>query len=250
VLGRTNRSFPRLWLRLKTPENVVEVESLVAAATQAGTVVDVSGSPAFWGARLGPAGIPMIVCIGQGLERIRSHDDALDWISAEIFQVLSAIGRPCIEFLFLTVRRAFETHQIHGALEALETARQDGICQFLGLHVPGGDGYAALGLWQFHDAFDCVLVPRDDGVEQAYRTLLPLALERRVGVITSSEIIRRPNVIEWGSMLDLESDHPVLLGVRSSDEVRSAWAAIHTANEQKQQRLETYPSGLRAGDRS
>ena len=126
----------------------------------------------------------------SGYERANDDRHAGDLIQAHLIETLSSIGREWIDVYFLRVRRAVDEAQLSGALEAMELARQEGHIRYLGI-VCDGSSLATLGMWQFHDAFDLLLVPRNHYDDEAYRTLAPLARERRVGVVTS-----RP--LNWG----------------------------------------------------
>ena len=76
------------------------------------------------------------------------------------------------------MRRAWEEFQLAGVFGALEAARSEGHVKFIGLAAEGS-ALAALGTWQFHDAFEALLVGDKPGLDQ----LGPMAKERRVGVL-------------------------------------------------------------------
>jgi aryl-alcohol dehydrogenase-like predicted oxidoreductase len=249
VLGRTNRAFPPVWLSLSLPHESGEVpiDALVNAARGANVPLDISGNPALWGGRLrGDDEAFLMQMSTSGYERANDDGHAGDLIQAHLIETLSSIGREWIDVYFLRVRRAVDEAQLSGALEAMEMARQEGHIRHMGI-VCDGSSLATLGMWQFHDAFDLLLVPRNHYDDEAYRTLAPLAKERRVGVVTS-----RPLNWGWGlpfvalenplsppgergrgeganlaqaAIADLAKDHPVLVGVRSPDEVEQALSA-------------------------
>ena len=81
-------------------------------------------------------------------------------------------------------REPWEEWQLNGALEALETAKQDGIVQHVGLAC-GDNDLAALAMWQFRDAFEMILVSSG----QQFESLEPLARERRAGVLVREEVV-------------------------------------------------------------
>jgi hypothetical protein len=249
VLGRTNRAFPPVWLSLSLPHEPGEeaIDALVGAARAACVPLDISGNPALWGGRLrGDDEAFLMQMSTAGYERANDDGHAGDLIQAHLIETLSSIGREWIDVYFLRVRRAVDEAQLSGALEAMEMARQEGHIRHMGI-VCDGSSLATLGMWQFHDAFDLLLVPRNHYDDEAYRTLAPLAKERRVGVVTS-----RPLNWGWGlpfvalqeplpppgersrgeganlaraAIADLAQDHPVLVGVRTPDEVEQALAA-------------------------
>ncbi len=164
---------------------------------------------------------------------------AADLIQAHLLETLSSIGREWIDIYFLRVRKNMGEAQISGALEAMEMARQEGHIRHLGL-LSDGPALATLGLWQFHDAFEAIMVPRNPVIADQYQTLSPLAQERRVGIVSCKPL-------NWGYGLpvtDLASDeekkpfataviaslckeHPVLVSVRSPEEVE---VALNAAN--------------------
>lgn len=146
---------------------------------------------------------------GVDIERATDHNHASDLVQAHLIETLSAVGREYLDFYFLRVRRGLEEFQINGALEALEMAKQEGHVRYLGLCCDG-PSLAVLGVWQFHDAFEVILIPRSQDDSEAYDTLAPVARERRVGIVTSQPLSER------------SSEHPVLVKVRTPEEVRLA----------------------------
>lgn len=176
ILGRTNQTFPNTWLRLVGASDQTPVEIVNQALTEK-TVIDFSANPALWGGQM--RGTDALLMAKGGLEIERAPDEkaACDLIQAHLIETLSAIGREHIDFYFLQVRRALEEYQIHGALQALENAKSEGHIRFLGLSAEG-PGLAVQNVWQFHDAFEVLLLrDPDQGLEA-------LAKERRVGVVT------------------------------------------------------------------
>lgn len=240
------------------------IDALAASARGAGVPIDVSGNPALWGGRLrGDDSLFLTAISTNGYERATDDRHATDLVQAHLIETLSAIGREWIDVYFLRIRRAVDEAQLSGALEAMELARQEGHIRYLGL-VCDGSSLATLGMWQFHDAFDLLLVPRNHHDDEAYRTLAPLARERRVGVVTSrplnwgwglpftaletpsppQEVRRdeengrlspltpdpsppegRGGILAQAAIGELAREHPVLVGVRTPEEVEKALAA-------------------------
>jgi aryl-alcohol dehydrogenase-like predicted oxidoreductase len=249
VLGRTNAVFPPVWISLAAPQTAfVEGwrERLVSAALDAKTVIDVSKGPALWGGAMRGTEALLMSIGGTEIESATDEQHASDLVQAHLIETLSAVGRDYLDFYFLQVRRALEEFQINGALQALEMARQEGHIRHVGLCCDGSS-LAVLGMWQFHDAFDVLLVPRNHLCHESYDTLAPLAQERRVGVITSRPLnwghgmpfVKLPT--QWklrnltksfyglslaqAAIADLAKDSVVLVGVRTVEEIEMAVAA-------------------------
>lgn len=177
LLGRTNQAFPKEWVRLITVAGQTPAE-LTKAAEALGTVIDVSANPALWGGQMRGTDALIMAKGGLDVERTGDEKSACDLVQAHLIETLSAIGREHVDFYFLQVRRALEEYQIHGALQALESAKQEGHIRFVGLAVEG-PSLAVQSVWQFHDAFEVILLREPDPGLQA------LASERRVGVVTT-----------------------------------------------------------------
>ena len=202
--------FPSVWLSLAVPPRPDLHEELVEAAVASGLPLDITSLPGLWGGHM--RGTSAVVSCTSDARYAAATDEshATDLIQAHLIETLSCLGREHLDFYFLRVRRAVEEFQISGALQALELARQEGHIRFLGIFCDG-PSLATLGVWQFNDAFEVLLVPRSQEDSEAYKTLAPLARERRVGVVTSEPLAElRP------------TDHPVMVGVRTAAEVRQA----------------------------
>ena len=229
---------------------------MVSVALEAKVPIDITSCPGLWGGRMRGTDA-FLTCISSA-DYANAQDEAHanDLIQAHLLESLSAVGRDSFDIYYLRVRRAVEEYQISGALAALELARQEGHIRYIGL-CSDGPSLATLGMWQFHDAFDTILIPRNHYDSEAYDTLAPMARERRVGVVTS-----RP--LNWGyglpftampsqwrlrnltkgfyglslaqaAIADLAQDHPVLVGVQSVEQI---WEAIEAPTKLR-------PTGLR-----
>jgi hypothetical protein len=156
---------------------------MAKAAEATGTVLDISAGPAVLGGFLRGTSSPLMQIGGRDIESAADEAGAGNRIQAHLIETLSAVGRESIDFYFLTVRQALEEVQIQGALAALEMARQEGLVLHIGLCAQGSP-LSALGLWQFNDAFEALLVP---GQPEFLQTLGPLASQRRVGVVVEGD---------------------------------------------------------------
>lgn len=239
VLGRTNRAFPPVWLRLTLSPTLFQgegLEALVEAAKASGAPLDVSAGPAVLGSYMrGADDLVLIQRSTVDFERATDERHAADLIQAHALQTLSALGRETIDFYLLRVRRAIEERQLSGVLESLEMLRQEGHFKHAGL-LCDGPSLATLGLWQFHDAFDVVVMPRNHYDDEAFRTLEPVAGKRRVGLVTTDPLEWRyglpvtslgeeANRLKSAMVADLAKDHPVIVNVQSAEDVEWALSA-------------------------
>lgn len=184
VQGRTNEIFPSKWLRLISPSNTAGPDSasdLVQAALEARTVLDISSNPALWGGHMRATDAPLMALGATDLERAQDEQQAHDLVQAHLIEILCAIGREHLDFYFLRLRQPLHEFQISGALIALESCRQEGNVRFSG--IAGESIPASLGVLQFHDAFEAVLVDAN----AASAPLKLLAKGRRMSIITRTQ---------------------------------------------------------------
>jgi len=182
LFGRTNRAFPDPWLSLRLPDDPAETQALTNEAAKSGLPLDVTHAASVWGAHLPAETGPLIAFLGSDYALARTRDDACDLLSAQIVQVLSCLLGRRFTFLFLPVNGPVQEFQFDGALQALETARQDGLTEFTGISCEGNP-FDTLSVWQFRDAFEALCVHD----HEALHTLRPLAEQRRVGILTTFE---------------------------------------------------------------
>jgi len=223
------------------------MDGIVRAALDSGAPIDVTSHPALWGGKMRGTDATLVAVGNDDYERATDEGHACSLTQANLIQLLSAIGRETIDIFYFRVRRMAEEFQISGALQALELAKQEGHIRFIGLCCDGPP-FGTLGAWQFHDAFESLLVPRNHYDKEAYDTLSPLARERRVGIVTSRPLnwgggasftdtpehwrLRNLTQSFYGQTLaqaviaDLARDHPVLVGVRSPQEIEQAVTCV------------------------
>lgn len=243
LFGRTNLEFPPVWLSLSACRAGDDAGALVGAAVESGVPIDVTSMPALWGGHMRGTDACLTCVSNSDFERATDDKHASDLIQAHLIETLSCVGRDYFDFYFLRIRRAVEEYQIAGALEAMEMARQEGHIRFMGICCDG-PSLSTLGTWQFRDAFDALLVPRNHYDPEPYETLAPMARERRVGVVTSRPLnwgyglpfvdlpsqwrLRNLTKSFYGQSLaqavigELSQDAPVMVGVRSAKEVVEA----------------------------
>jgi len=180
ILGRTNVSYPLVWASLGVSSETTP-EELVAAVRPLNIPLDISSQPALWGGFLRGGTDVLVQKGGTHYERATSQDHATDLVQAHLIEVLSSVGREMIDFYFLRIRRVVEEYQINGALAALEFAKQEGHIKHLCL-LADGPSMAVQSVWQFHDAFEAVMIPQREGAD--YQSLHALAQDRRVGIVS------------------------------------------------------------------
>jgi hypothetical protein len=210
----------------------------VEAALEARVPIDVSSGPALWGGQMRGADATLLT-VANPVEDAGDERSAADLAQAHLLQTLCALGRDSLDFYFLRVRSALPDYAIGGFMQAMEMAREEGMLRFLGICADGPVDDVRR-VWQPYDAFEAVLLPRNHRDARLYDELEPLARSRRVGVATY-------RTLEWGFGLsfdtllasarvddpelatavvaDLAADHPVVVSVRTPEEVRRAVAA-------------------------
>jgi aryl-alcohol dehydrogenase-like predicted oxidoreductase len=180
VLGRTNRTFPPVWLSLYEPDSAEKAWAgpLVAAALAANTVIDITSNPALWGGLMRGTEATLMIVGTKDIRVATDEKHAYDLVQAHLIQILSAVGREHVDLYFVPVGSRLESFQINGALSALSEALEDGHVRHLGLTPEDSE---AASLWRSHDAFEILLMRKDDPA------LVALAAQRRVGVVSTSE---------------------------------------------------------------
>lgn len=185
--------------------------------------VDLSSSPAVWGHLLRGANIPFVGDAGADVSQAADAASASRMVQASLLALLSAIGKETLTFCLLPIRTALEEFQIVGALEALEQAREEGLIQYAGIRGLKSP-FAVQSVWQFHDAFEVVMIPRQAS-GQSEKILLPLADARRVGVVLSQPL-------SLGTSASLGHHSSVILTAGDSDPhlalLASSAQAAHT----------------------
>lgn len=200
VFGRTNIELADTWLRPVAGE---DPQAVARAVFDSGLPLDLSSQPALWGGALrNEPGYESRFVVGRSstdFEKATDESHTVHLVHAHLIEVLSSLGRPMLDIYFVRIRRGLEEFQINGVIQALEMAREDGLLRFAGLFAEG-PSLVVRSVWQFHDAFECALLPEGSHGEE----LVPLAEQRRVGVVRS------------------ESGSTRLVTVRSVSEVEAA----------------------------
>lgn len=199
------------------------VESMTSAQLASGTILDISAQPGLWGSHLRGDGVRILRVGADYLPRLRDPQAAADQTQAELIETLSVIGRPKLDFYCLRLTRPCEDNVLDAALMALEEARQDGLLGHFGL-LAAETSLATLANWQFRDAFEFMLVPRNQSRHAVYDELLPMAKNRRVGIVTTDPVEGTWGPESGDILAGLSADHPVLVPVSSPEEITAALA--------------------------
>ncbi len=210
--GRTNEIFPAKWLSLTSPNDATNSTSpceLVEAALEAQTVIDITSSPALWGGHMRGTKSTLMAIGSSDIERAQDEQQAHDLVQAHLIEILSAIGREHLDFYFLRLRRPLQEFQISGALIALEACRQEGNVRFSG--IAAEDSISALGLLQFHDAFEAVILDQSVGAPVKL-----LARSRRMSVITRTDDLNFEPEQGQAALISVSSQNDVQAAMRST----------------------------------
>ncbi|MCX7925019.1 MAG: hypothetical protein N2554_04320 [Fimbriimonadales bacterium] len=190
LLGRTNRYVYPVWARgdLRGSGSAEErAERAMSALLQSPIeTLDITPAPALWGRFLREQANTLQVAVVSPANLLFHAPDAriaANLIQAHLVETLCAIGRPRIDYYFLSLSATPSEAQLSGALEALEIARQEGQIGALGM-AAWGEPLSILALWRLHDAFEVALLP---DTTEALETLLPEARARRAGVVLQSD---------------------------------------------------------------
>ncbi|HJP81969.1 MAG TPA: hypothetical protein VJ835_00565 [Fimbriimonadaceae bacterium] len=172
---RTDPAFAKVWLRL--PGTALPQTSEIVSSLDPDTVLDPSANLSLWGQLLKGSPIPVLVRGQSDIELAPDEETAYNLVLGHIIQAISALQRQTLDFYVLRVRKQLQEFQISGALRAASEAKAEGHIRFIGLEA-AGPASAAQAVWQFHNAFDLVLLSEPDEALEA------LALERGVELVT------------------------------------------------------------------
>lgn len=198
---------------------------MLEAAGAAKVPLDITAQPGLWGGRL-RAGDAFFTYVGNGdFATAPTRTEAANCLQADVIQVLSAIGREMLDVYFLRARGPVQEQRLDGALEALESARQQGHVRFVGLCCDC-DPSAAPKLWEFHDAFELLLAPCSLTDHRAFDTLAAHARRQRAGMITARNLQGLGDGPLRESALHplrkVDAEHPALIPVRSARDIEIA----------------------------
>lgn len=152
----------------------------------------------------------VLMAVGASdLECAVDEQHAHDLVQAHLIEILCAIGREHIDFYFLPIRKALQEFQISGALIALEACRQEGNVRFAG--IEGLNPSASLGILQFHDAFEALIVRRDTPSAPAKL----LAKSRRMSIITRTDELNFEPEDGQAALISVSSQNDILAVTQS-----------------------------------
>jgi aryl-alcohol dehydrogenase-like predicted oxidoreductase len=245
-------SLPRIWLSLSAPDEPDAGadwrERLVSTALESGLPIDVGSQPGFWGGALRGTEARLMTIGGADVARAVDAEHAGHLIEAHLIETLSAVGRQNLDVYFLHIRAPLQEFQIAGALEALQSARQEGVLGVVGVCADPrlADAQAISALLSRNRSFEALLLPRNHYAQDVYRTLRPAGKKAHVASFRPlnwgyglpfpmlPSVWRLRNLtqsfygltIAQAALADLARDHPVLVGVRTPEEVRLAAEAL------------------------
>lgn len=228
LFGRTGRVVPNVWLGLIPTGSEEGNQALVQKALEAKTILDVTRAPALWGNHLRGVQVPLSLAIGQELRHNASPEAARTYLEGELLQTFSQIGGTQIDFVALACTGPMPENVVDAALQVLEETRQEGHIRHYGLWS-AGHPMSTLALWQFHDAFEFVVVANNPPKSQGFEMLSSMAEARRVGVL-SHEVLawnldEVTDEVATQSIQRARESGPVLVGVKSPHEVQIATSA-------------------------
>ena len=123
--GELTRTDQPTWLALTVPQSPEDIDALVDAAIQTGLTLDISTQPALWGGKLRNRECK-IACSGDsGHTRATGREHAFNLTEANLIQILSCIGRECLDFYLLPNAEPANEGLI-GAAAALRSALAEG----------------------------------------------------------------------------------------------------------------------------
>jgi hypothetical protein len=183
------------WIRPVVSAGVdpsVEFVKIAEVVHEFGMTLDISAHPALAGKAAREVAVPIMVSGLRDIHRLDTPTAAIHEVNAHLLQAASAAGRQTIDAYFIEVERIPSDAVLNGMMEALEEAIQEEMIGRLGISDVG-KSLATLGLWQFNDAFDFLLVDDNPGAWPATKGLMELATERRVSVIGKNRQHQRSN---------------------------------------------------------
>lgn len=176
TFGRTNAKVPRTWIQ---PLLGFDVPQFIESHLADDSIIDISGNLGVLGYQLQQTSCRISVQAGRTVEGSDSEEGAYHAMSAEILQVISALGRQKVDFFYWRYHRALEEFQINGAIRALADGKEEGLIDFVGLRLEGHP-LVAMSLIRFHDAFETLMLPQAIGDAEA---LVEDARARRIGIV-------------------------------------------------------------------
>lgn len=247
VFGRTNVRVPRLWFG---PLPGGDQEALIEEICQEPAIIDVSAGAGRYGHLL--HGKDVMVCSfgGTDLSRATGGEHAASLLGAHLIETLSSIGRASVDFYFLRLKDRLGENVLNGALNCLDDAKNDEVVRFIGLYAEG-ESTIVQSMWQFHDAFEAVMIPRNPQREQEYQALAAMAIEKRVGLASCHPFnwgrgvpFFMQSALDWSdgakALAFYAQSGPVLVGVRSADEVKMCREALDGLGVDPQAFLTSY----------
>jgi len=138
--------------------------------TREAVVYDVTTSPAYWGSLLGSDEDLIMVQGGRDVADAADQLSATNLIQAHLIEVMSAIGRPYLDYYFFQIRRELTPQQVQGAVSALKSAKEEGHIRSLGIALT--DTQPALEFWRANPIFDVALLESSHSEVESFAKVL------------------------------------------------------------------------------
>lgn len=124
---------PQDWLSLRLSGSTSDFEEVLNVAIDSGLPLDVSHGKLVWGSRLAGCDNLLVGFGAADFHRAHSASDACILVSAQLVEWLSCLNGRTLDVFFLPGTPAVTREQWSGAIEAVETARDDGLIRFSGI---------------------------------------------------------------------------------------------------------------------
>lgn len=141
------------------------------------SVIDISGFMASAGEALRRSTSRWLVSLDLSLERLLVPSQAADFTQAALLEALCSCGRPPLEMVAIRSSGVWRDDVIDAALATILEAKEEGLVNLIAIECVGNP-LATVANWQFHDAFDLLIV----GADLDATSLITLAERRHTPV--------------------------------------------------------------------
>ncbi len=186
LLGRTNQYVSQKWWALN-PENINLDTQKIEKAAEYNIPLDITNSTPYWGNLLYdlPNTSPIVLRCGASLSDAENFNHAVSLVQSHLLSNLCSTRRECINYYVLKPRDSIDLTLLDGALESLESAREDSLIKHIGLDLTQNTENL-LNLWIQRDAFEFIIIPNHT---EKYDILSSIAKSKNVGIVISKNSI-------------------------------------------------------------